>query len=113
MAHSCDWLPTLAELCGVAPPETKLNGRSLVPVIRSGEAGSPHEVLHWRLGDQWAVRKGLWKLLHKPNDVADPNKLAETDKEWFLVNLETDPGEQTNLAAQFPEKVTELRGLEE
>jgi arylsulfatase A len=112
MAHSCDWLPTLAELCGVALPKSNLNGQSLAPVIRSGTAPSPHVLLQWRLGNQWAVREGPWKLLHNPNDGADPNKLSPADKEWFLANIEQDPGEQRNLATQFPEKVEELRKLE-
>jgi arylsulfatase A len=112
MAHSCDWLPTLAELGGVALPPSSLNGASLAPVIRSASAPSPHQVLQWRLGNQWAVRDGPWKLLHNPNDGADPNKLKPADKEWFLANIEQDPGEQTNLARQFPEKVEELRKLE-
>jgi arylsulfatase A-like enzyme len=64
------------------------------------------------LGNQWAVREGPWKLLHNPNDGADPNKLSPADKEWFLANIDQDPGEQTNLATRFPEKVEELRKLE-
>ena len=50
IAHGCDWLPTLAELCGVALPKTELNGRSLVPVLRSAAAPTPHEHLVWRSG---------------------------------------------------------------
>jgi len=111
MAHGCDWLPTLAELCAVPLPNTELNGRSLVPVIRSAAAPSPHETLHWRLGDQWAVRQGAWKLLHKPDDQADTPKLAPADKEWFLANVDQDPGERTNLAPQHPDIVERLRKL--
>ncbi|HWI57052.1 MAG TPA: sulfatase-like hydrolase/transferase, partial [Bacillota bacterium] len=111
VAHGCDWLPTLAELCSVPLPKAELNGRSLVPVLRSADAPSPHDVLHWRLGDQWAVRQGPWKLLHNPNDQADAHKLAPGDKEWFLVNVEADPGEQTNLAARHPEMLERLRKL--
>jgi len=111
MAHGCDWLPTLAELCGVTSPKTELDGRSLVPVIRSTKAASPHDSLQWRLGNQWAVRQGPWKLLHNPNDGADRHKLAEADKQWFLANITEDPGEQTNLALQHPEIVERMRKL--
>ena len=51
-------MPMLAELCGVELPKAELNGRSLVPVLQSANAPSPHDVLQWRLGDQWAVRQG-------------------------------------------------------
>ena len=111
VAHACDWMPTLAELCGVQLPDAKLNGSSLVPVIRAAETKSPHEVLHWRLGNQWAVRKGPWKLLHNPVDPAHPQSLTENDKTWFLANVENDPGEQRNVANQNPEIVAEMKKL--
>jgi arylsulfatase A len=114
VGHGCDWLPTLADLCGVPLPKAELNGRSLLPVIRSAAAPSPHDVLLWRLGDQWAVRQGPWKLLHKPNDDADPpaEKLEPKDKVWFLANIEEDPGERTNQASLHPDIVARLTKLE-
>ena len=112
VAHACDWMPTLAELCGVELPKAHLVGHSLVPVLMSAQAPSPHGVLKWRLGNQWAVRDGPWKLLHRPNDQADKQKLAPADKEWFLANIDADPGERTNLAAKHPDIVARLRKLE-
>jgi arylsulfatase A len=91
--------------------KAELTGRSLVPVLQSADAPSPHDVLQWRLGDQWAVRQGPWKLLHKPNDQADTTKLASPDKEWFLANLEEDVGERTNLAPHHADIVERLRKL--
>lgn len=111
VAHGCDWLPTLAELCDVPLPKAELTGRSLGPVIRSADAPSPHDVLQWRLGNQWAVRQGPWKLLHNPNDDADAHKLAKPDRIWFLANVDSDPGERTNQAAYHPEIVERLRKL--
>jgi arylsulfatase A len=110
--HACDWMPTLAELCGVQLPKRELTGRSLLPVIQAATAPAPHDLLQWRLGDQWAVRQGPWKLLHRPDDQADAHKLAPQDKEWFLANIDTDPGEHTNLANLHPDIVERLRKLE-
>jgi arylsulfatase A-like enzyme len=111
VAHGCDWMPTLAELCGVELPQAQLTGRSLVAVLRSPDAPSPHDALQWRLGNQWAVRQGPWKLLHNPNDGADAQKLAPPDKEWFLANIDEDVGERTNLAPTHAEIVERLRKL--
>lgn len=111
VAHGCDWMPTLAQLCGVELPPAELNGRSLVPVINSATVPSPHDFLQWRLGNQWAVRQGPWKLLHNPNDQADAHKLGGPDKQWFLANIEEDPGEQTNRASAHPDIVERLRKL--
>ena len=112
VGHACDWMPTLAELCGVQLPKAELNGRSLVPVIRSASAPSPHDVLQWRLGEQWAVRQGRWKLICNPRDPTHPGKLELFEQHWFLSNLETDPGEHTNFAARNPEILARLRKLE-
>lgn len=111
VAHACDWLPTLAALCDVPLPQRALNGRSLVPVLESATAPSPHDALEWRMGEAWAVRQGPWKLLHKPNDQGHGPTLAPADREWFLANLDDDPGERANLAARHPDLVERLRAL--
>jgi arylsulfatase A-like enzyme len=113
MAHGCDWMPTLAELCGVKLPDggRKLDGKSLVKVIRSADAESPHEVLHFRLGGQWAVRRGPWKLMHQPRANADGPPLGKDDKKWFLANLAENPGETKNYAEAHPDIVKHLQGL--
>lgn len=113
MAHGCDWMPTLAELCDVPLPKADLTGRSLVPVLLSPDAPSPHTTLQWMLGKQWAVREGPWKFLHNPIDTADSvkNRLAPMDKTWFLVDLDHDVGERTNVARLHPDIVERLRKL--
>jgi arylsulfatase A-like enzyme len=107
IAHGCDWLPTIAELCGVPSPKVRLDGRSLAAVIRSADAPSPHDELHWRHEKGWAVRSGDWKLLHDAVDTSDrnPGKNIPGD---YLVNLRDDPSEGTNLAAGHPEIVDRL-----
>ncbi|HRX82413.1 MAG TPA: sulfatase-like hydrolase/transferase, partial [Pirellulaceae bacterium] len=50
LAVSVDWLPTIAELCGVALPERRIDGVSLVDVIKSREPKSTHHVFHWQSG---------------------------------------------------------------
>jgi arylsulfatase A-like enzyme len=109
MAHGCDWMPTLAELCGVTPPDARLDGRSLVPVIRKAAAPSAHDVLHWQVGGPWAVREGDWKLLGQPQDTGV--RPAEKLPRLFLVNLRDDPRERTNLADREPDRVTRLKAL--
>lgn len=114
LVHSCDWLPTLAELAGVKVLNPDLDGRSIVPVIRSAAAPAPHEVLHWHVGagprPQWAVREGDWKLIGNVQSTPDP-ALTKEDKQFFLSNLAADPGEQTNWVAQRPEMLARLRQL--
>jgi arylsulfatase A len=110
-AASADWMPTIAELCGVKVPDRKIDGRSLVPIIESPQAPDRHEVFHWQLGDQWAVRKGPWKLIANPRENSHL-KLPAADK-LFLVNVVEDESEQTNLAGRHPQIVAELTALHE
>lgn len=118
LAHGCDWLPTLAELTGVAPPKAALDGRSLATVLRDANAPSPHadSPLHWQVGTgpnaDWAVRLGDWKLIGRTHDTTTGDA-SSAKIENFLSNVIEDPGETHNLAEQHPEIVSRLRRLHE
>jgi len=120
-AHSCDWLPTLAELCGVKLLNEDIDGRSLVKVLRSESAESPHDLLHWTIGNSWAVRQGPWKLLGNPRDTGAraswispdaPRNLPDPPK-LMLVNVAEDPGETTDQSSQEPEVFQKLKTAHE
>ena len=112
LVTGCDWLPTIAEICGVEKPERKLDGRSIVGVIESPSAASPHQdSFYWHLGKgkgaQWVVREGDWKLLGNPRDRSEMAPLGKDDK-LYLVNMADDVKELTNLAKKHPEVVKRL-----
>ncbi len=113
MAHGCDWLPTIADLCGVSLPKVPLDGESIADVVRSGDAPTPHDVLHWQTGSgskaAWAVREGDWKLIGNTRDTTTGNKVR--NQPLTLVNLADDIGEQNNLAEKHPDKVKHLQRL--
>lgn len=114
LATGCDWLPTIAELANVKPPKHRLDGKSLVSVIESAKAPSPHNVFHWQTGNaknpSWAVREGDWKLLGNPRDTSNKTPITPADK-LFLVNLAEDVGETKNVAKKHPEIVNRLQAL--
>lgn len=109
MSVGTDWLPTLAELCGIPLPEETLDGKSLVPVIQNN-APSAHKTFQWIFDKQWVVREGDWKLLGNPVDRSNKGKLAPQDS-LFLVNLRQDSTEMKNYAAQHPDIVVRLKQL--
>jgi len=97
---SLDILPTACAAAGIAvPPEAKLDGVDLLPFLAGANAGKPHEDLFWRMGQQWAVRSGDWKLV----------MTRGTAQPW-LVDLAADVSESADLSAANPEKARELRG---
>ncbi|HEY2586328.1 MAG TPA: sulfatase-like hydrolase/transferase [Tepidisphaeraceae bacterium] len=108
----CDWLPTICELTGAAPPNRRLDGKSMLPILRSEAAPSQHPWFHWQLGKQWAVREGDWKLIGNPVDSSHKAPITPADK-LFLSNLSRDVSEMTNLAHENPEAVARLSSLHE
>ncbi len=108
MAFNVDWLPTLADYCGIDKLPENLDGKSLKKVIEKGKA-SPHEIFRWKSGASWAVRQGDWKLIGYPQDPIHPELLNPDTDQLFLVNLKQDSTEMTNLAASYPEKTEALK----
>jgi arylsulfatase A-like enzyme len=110
VAHACDWLPTIGELCAAELPAVTLDGKSLAAVVKGENAASPHRVLHWQIGKSWAVREGDWKLLSNVEDTTERSP-GTVIPGLFLVNLKQDRSEKFNLAAAHPEIVARLKDL--
>ena len=107
-----DVFPTLAELAGakLSPAvKAQVEGRSLVPLLNNANASWPERVFvrhigRWPKGAhpndykyvQVSVRTKRWHLV---------NDNKENVKRWALYDLQTDPGEKTDLAAQHPDVV--------
>ena len=110
VAISIDWMPTIAQHCGVTLPDRKIDGESIASVIDSATAPSPHDVLHWENGKHWAVRQGDWKLVHNgPATTENGQKIPKTDN--FLSNLTQDVTETKNVADQHPDIIQRLTNL--
>lgn len=109
IAMNVDWFPTLVALCGLSSEGMEVDGKNLLPLIKDGSVPSPHEVLHFDCGNQWAVRSGDWKLMENVRDVTP--KGGEVFRGLFLTNLRMDPSEKTNLVERYPEKVRELQAV--
>ncbi|MBI1374987.1 MAG: sulfatase-like hydrolase/transferase [Phycisphaera sp.] len=115
LAHGCDWMPTIAELCGVPLLNEDIDGKSIVKMVKDADAPSPHDVVHWELGGgkgaRWAVRQGPWKLQGNVMPAVDGPKLSDEDRRLFLSNLDQDVAESKNLAADHPDVVARLKKL--
>jgi arylsulfatase A-like enzyme len=91
--------PTLAGLAGAPFSKAKpLDGVDVWPVISQGKPSPREEVVYNIEPFGAGVRKGDWKLIWQ---AALPSRVE-------LFNLTNDPSEKTNVAAENPEKVTEL-----
>jgi len=120
MVSGTDWFPTIAEIAGVDISSIdKIDGKSIMPIIRSSKVPSPHSHFYWRLGGnpekaKWVVREGDWKLLGHASEQVRPegtSELTNEDKKLFLVNLKEDIGEKINVAKKYPDEVKRLLEL--
>lgn len=143
LAITMDLFATVLEVTGAKMPDDRvLDGRSLMPVLKSAEVKSPHEYICGHLNSKLAnIRDARWKL-HVPP--ATQIKLKPgADGRWLdprapdgvtilapyeqynldafpglntgdaaakmqLFDLQNDPGEQHDVAAQHPEEVQRL-----
>lgn len=103
-----DFLPTVCELAGIKTPKG-LDGVSYASSLLGSGKQQAHSFLYWAFhekGGRVAVRKGDWKLV-KYNLDKDP------EAQWELYDLSKDIGEERNVAARYPEIVSELASLAE
>jgi arylsulfatase A-like enzyme len=95
-----DILPTVIIAAGgMIDPAWKLDGVDLMPHLTGKADAKPHETLYWRFGEQWAIRKGDWKLVASRIDQNKPR----------LINLAADIAEANDLSDKEPEKLKELQ----
>ncbi len=115
VASEMDVLPTFTKLAGgEVPTDNKIDGKDIWPLLSGQSKTSPHEALYYfnslRLQ---AVRSGPWKLAIAPQGTGRGNNVLTpaTFNKPRLYNLDTDIGEQTDVAAEHPEVVARLQDL--
>ncbi|MBL8817414.1 MAG: arylsulfatase [Planctomyces sp.] len=106
IAAHIDIFPTLAAMAGAAMPEGQIEGRSLLPLIEQS-------------GGEWSDRflythVGRWNTGENPDDYQWKQFSVRTQKYRMVNNtelfdMETDPGQTTNLADKHPELMSEMR----
>lgn len=104
-----DLLPTILDAAKV-PEQTRfkdhdvaiVEGRSLLPWLRSGREDRPIEEVAFEQYGQASVRLGPWKLMRMPPP-------AGTGA-WQLFNTDVDPGERVDRSADNPDMRTRLLG---
>lgn len=125
--HVIDLLPTTTEVIGIKNPikikevvQDPIQGTSLKYSFENALAPSQHNSQYFYIFGSRAIYKDGWKAAaaHHPNYVditirtgKPPVKANYDADEWELYNLNEDFNERNNLAAQYPEKLKELKAL--
>jgi arylsulfatase A-like enzyme len=103
-----DFMPTFASLAGFdVPDDRRIDGIDQTELLfGKRETGRDH--FYFQAA---GVRQGKWKYLKANAHFYGYAIEDDRQKTEELYDLEADLGEQTNLAAKFPDKVAELRSL--
>ena len=135
LAAHIDLMPTILEACGApVPAGVKLDGQSLLPLLRDPAAAWPDRTLffQWdsgqtpRRGHAFAVRGEHWKLVQPAGmDSANQKHIRDRYAElcalqgrgqrsiegpprYELYQIDQDPGETRDVAAEHPELVEKM-----
>jgi len=124
LSSSIDWFPTLAELVGSSLPTNKIDGVSLLPILKGDVSAQPRREFYYyyRQNNLEAVRLDDWKLVlpHEGRTYENfdagmnghPGKVNENYAiKGGLYDLRRDPGERYDLQNQFPDIVKQLLAL--
>ena len=111
--HAIDVVPTLLELAEVEPPsvvkgveQRPLEGASFAASLTDPDAPDPRDTQYFEMFGCRAIRHQRWKaVVYHPIQVDDPPLAEDT---WELYDLEADPSETVDLAAQHPDVVADL-----
>lgn len=111
-----DFMATCAEIVDYRLQDDEgEDSYSMMPLFEQREGYQRTSIVHHSLRGIFAIRKGNWKLILSPNSGILPNgkpeNLPEKLPEYMLYDLEEDIGETDNVAAQYPDKVRELKEL--
>lgn len=109
-AYVTDIMPTVLEFAGIKHPK-QFNGKPIEPMMgrslktlllgeQSSHYGEDEHISGEMLNGKW-VRKGIYKAV----SVAEPYG----DGVWRLFDLQSDPGETSDLAADMPDLIDELK----
>jgi arylsulfatase len=124
MVATIDILPTVAEIANAPLPEKKIDGVSILSLLRGDKEANPrNEYYYYYDTSLEAVRQGHWKL-HFPHTYRSyegvepgrdgwPGPYAEGKTGLALYNLQEDIGERKDIKDRHPEIVEQLKKLGE
>ncbi len=113
MLSTMDLLPTFARLANAQLPDVELDGKDATEFLTRQSTASPRDEYLYHSGCLLTgVRSGPWKLVlareKAPEGLGWWGRMIEAVPETMLFNLDNDPGETTNVAADHPKVVASL-----
>jgi arylsulfatase A len=113
-----DIMATMADITAYElPADAAEDSYSMMPYLLGEQSHNNREsAIHHSVDGYFAIRQGKWKLNVCAGSggwsYPTENEAAEIGLPWFqLYDMDKDPGEEENLAGEYPEIVNELKEL--
>lgn len=100
-------------LAAAGADTSAIDGVDLIPFIKDGKPGTPHDALFWRsrtMSNNYGARQGDWKYVHSTEGDASPGPKQKSAQD-MLFHLGKDPREEHDLSTENPAKLAELKKL--
>lgn len=126
LASTIDLLPTIAAITQTSLPHQKIDGVSILPILKGDKNASPRKTFlyYYRKNSLEAVRMDNWKLVFEHPGRSYLNQLPgvngypgiapeNTSIKMALYDLRRDPAENYDVKEMYPDMVKQLEALAE
>jgi arylsulfatase len=113
LTSAIDILPTLVDITGGKPPKNKIDGVSILSILKGDFSKTPRKIFIYE--NLKAIRDSRFKFIlpHKyksmvdviPNDGGKGKEGIEVQSDSALYDLRRDPGERYNVLRKYPQRV--------
>jgi len=108
LVHQADLLATMADIFEYElPDDAGEDSVSILPLLRGDDKDVREYAVSCGGSGMPGIRDGAWKLILGTGQGFYQEN--QTPADWELYNLAEDPTESNNLAARYPERVTEMK----
>ncbi|MBT33867.1 MAG: arylsulfatase [Thalassobius sp.] len=115
VGSTLDLFPTICKITGMDVPTDRIyDGVDISPVLFEEKATQRDEIFYYDNEELFAIRKGKWKIHYatRENAYSKQVKIVKHDPP-LLYNLEVDPSEKYNLAADNAEIIEKLSHIKD
>lgn len=118
IAAYTDFMPTVLDAAGVAPPEgVKLDGESLMPVLTDRQTTDKertiiiqwHQGLNPQLFRSFVIFNQRYKLVQAVGGFHNSGKFLTNEYKYELFDISKDPLEKNDISSEYPEVVSEMK----